>query len=62
MAGILTGEGTVCCGSLFGVRGIVFLTNGDQFCLFQNTIFRLNSRDPVRMFGNQRLTKTENEF
>jgi hypothetical protein len=30
--------------SLFGVRDIVFLKNGDHFCLFQNTIFRLNSR------------------
>ena len=28
----------------FGVLGIASLINGDHFCLFQNTIFRLNSR------------------
>ena len=39
---------------------LFFLINGDNFCLFQNTIFRLNFRVPVRMFGNQRVTKTEN--
>ena len=49
-------------GSLFGVRDIVFLKNGDHFCLFQNTIFELNSGVPVRIFDNQRLTKTENKF
>jgi len=46
----------------FGVLGIVSLINGDHFCLFQNTIFRIKSRVPVRMFDNQRLIKTENKF
>ena len=52
----------VYCGFLCGVRGIVFLINGDHFCLFQNTIFELNSGVFVRNFDNQRVTKMENEF
>ena len=40
-----------------GVRGIVSLINGDHFCLFQNTIFELNSGVLVRIFDNQRVTK-----
>ena len=46
----------------FSVYGIVFLIKGDHFCLFQNTIFELNSGVHVRMLGNQRVTKTENKF
>ncbi len=46
----------------FGVRGIVFLINEDHFCLFQDTIFELNSGSPVRMVDNQGLTQTENEL
>ena len=34
-----------------------FLINGDHFCLFQNTIFCLNFRVPVRMLDNQVFTK-----
>ena len=44
MAGILAVSGIVYCGFLCGVCVIVFLKNGDHFCLFQNTIFHLNSR------------------
>lgn len=57
MAGIWAGVGTIDYGSLFGVRGIVFLINGNHFCLFQNTIFELNSGVPVRTPGNQSFTK-----
>jgi len=46
----------------FGCPLYCFLINGDHFCLFQNTIFRIDSRVPVRIFGNQRVTKTENKL
>lgn len=54
-------EAGLVVAALFGVSGF-FLINGDHFCLFQNTIWEPNSGVPVRMFGNQRLTKTENKF
>ena len=61
MAGILAGVKIVCCGSLFGCPRYCFLINGDHFCLFQNTIFELNSGVFVRIFGNQRVTKNADQ-
>ena len=62
LGGIFAEGGIVHCEVLSCVHRIVAPINSDHFCLFQNTIFHLNSRVPVRMFGNQRLTKTENKF
>ena len=59
MAGILAGVKIVCCGSLFGCPRYCFLINGDHFGLFQNTVFELNSGVLVRIFDNQRVTKSE---
>ena len=52
---------SVYCGFLCGVRGIIFLINGDHFCLFQNTVFELNSGVLVRIFDKQRVTKNANQ-
>ena len=52
---------TDCCDYLCGIIDIVSLINGHHFCLFQNTIFELNSGVLVRVFGNQRVTKNANQ-
>ena len=60
LGGIFAEGGIVHCEVLSSVHRIVAPTNSDHFCLFQNTIFELNSGVLVRIFGNQRVTKNAN--
>ena len=54
--------GIIDSSSFLGCPLYCFLINGDHFCLFQNTIFRIDSRVLMRMFEYQGLTKSENKF
>ena len=48
--------------ALFGVLGIISLINGHHFCLFQNSIFCLNSRVPCESLTIKELQKMRIEF